>query len=166
MAFRDDFCKSIGDFELIRPSLQDVLGAKVVPVEGQGELAQILDMRCGIDYLAINSEGVRGIAARTQEGKVWRTFTIRYGKDNGAKTEYEKRMMGIRCGYLYPYWTVQAYLGPREAICGVVRTQNLYSYASTHEVALKRTTNAQFMVVPWDEVGTTVFRVEFWPRVV
>ena len=92
--FTDDFKQTITDFEYIRP----------------GELAQVLDMRCGIDYLLVTADGVRGIASRIQHGHCWRTFTVRASKTNGATTEYEKRSVALLHDFIYPYWTVQAYI--------------------------------------------------------
>ena len=66
--FTDDFKQTITDFEYIRPQLQKMMGGQIIGVEGTGELAQVLDMRCGIDYLLVTADGVRGIASRIQHG--------------------------------------------------------------------------------------------------
>jgi hypothetical protein len=50
-----------------------------------------------------------------QWGNARNTFTIRYKRASGAKTEYQKRSEAIlnNKGYLYPYLTIQAYLDKR-----------------------------------------------------
>ena len=67
--------------------------------------------------------------------KAWDTFTVRFKRKSGAKTEYQKRAEAIlnNRGYLYPYLTIQAYLNKRGDAtsllsCGVVKTKDLYQY--------------------------------------
>lgn len=157
--FADDFKQTIYDFEYIRPQLQKIMGGRIISVEGTGELAQVLDMRCGIDYLLVTSEGVRGIASRVQRGHCWRTFTVRAAKTNGATTEYEKRSVAILNEYIYPYWTVQAYVNDGVAIVGFVRTYDLYKYIWEHDVKTRHTDNARFYVVDWDSVKANTARI-------
>ena len=153
--FTDDFKQTITDFEYIRPQLQKMMGGQIIGVEGTGELAQVLDMRCGIDYLLVTADGVRGIASRIQHGHCWRTFTVRASKTNGATTEYEKRSVALLHDFIYPYWTVQAYIHEGMARIGYVRTYDLYKYIWEHEVKARYTDNAKFYIVDWDSVPTS-----------
>lgn len=152
--FIDDFNQTITDFELIKPHLQDMMGGKIVSVEGTGELAQVLDIRCGIDYLLINNEGVRGIASRIQHGHCWRTFTVRASKASGATTEYEKRSVALLHNYMYPYWTMQTYIHENTARIAVCRTYDLYKYIWEHNVKARYTDNAKFFIVDWESIQT------------
>ena len=63
--------------------------------------------------ISVPAFGLRGITSRVQWWKDYQTFTVRIERPNGALTEYTKRLTTIKRvneGFLYPYWTIQAYL--------------------------------------------------------
>ena len=76
------------------------------------EFAKMLDTLAGIDVWQIEkNRGIRGIASRIQPSDYnHKTFTVRKERESGASTEYEKRKFAIENDYLYPYFTLQAYL--------------------------------------------------------
>lgn len=157
----NDLQKSIENFATIRTRLEEIMGGQIINVEGAGDLARVLDMQCGFDYLLINGEGVRGIASRVQVGHCWNTFTVRARKVNGARTEYEKRSVALTNDYIYPYWTLQAYMTDNVATVGIVKTRDLYKYIWEHDVQTKYTDNAKFYVVDWSELPTQVEKIAY-----
>ena len=149
--------KSCGDGEI-----------KPVEIIDDNEIARELDILCGIDiWQTIDGAGARGIASRVQNNNNeqyrgrsnWRTFTIRYKRNTGAKTEYEKRMEAIMTGrFIYPYLTCQAYFDFGELVgCGVARTVDVFD-----AVNLENTNKSDniFLVVPFNKVkGIKEFKI-------
>ena len=114
-----DLKDSAYDFlKVVFPAMveQGFLSGELIPVESvtTSEMTRRLDMLSGIDSWAIKEpDGITGIASRVQWGwKPFNTFTIRKSRLSGVSTELEKRQRAIESNgqYLYPYWTVQAYL--------------------------------------------------------
>jgi hypothetical protein len=140
-------------------------GGEIKPVEiiDDNIIARELDILCGIDiWQTINGAGARGIASRVQDCQAtnWRTFTIRYKRDSGAKTEYEKRKEAIETGkYIYPYLTCQAYFdGEKFLGCGVARTVDIFNAIKLDKI--KKTSNASFLVIDFDDVkGIKEFKI-------
>lgn len=149
--FKEDFKATQKRFALIKPYIEKDICSKIISVEGQGELEKMLDIYAGIDYLALSENGLRGISSRIQTGKNWHTFTIRKEKSTGNKTEYEKRVKGISSGYIYPYYTLQAYLDTATIDYAICRTEDLYRFIKDNptKVGQNKTTNAQFLIVDW-----------------
>jgi hypothetical protein len=147
----------------IRPKVQ---GGELKPVEAvaPGELEADLDQLAGIDawHLRHDRGVMRGIASRIQwlapDEKVWRSFTIRMQRPNGARTEYEKRCEALdhaNEGWLLPHLTVQAYAAlPRRQgrllAAAVVRTHELYGYARQRpERKWRRNPADGVLFTPW-----------------
>jgi hypothetical protein len=91
-------------------------GGEIKPVESVAvtSFKDELDMYAGIDAWQIFRDrcAIRGIASRVQWDSPYRTFTIRYSKTSGQKTEYAKRLDAIKNeteGLIYPHLTIQAY---------------------------------------------------------
>lgn len=137
-------------------------GGELVPVESVSEVgfAKQLDMHAGVDAWQIStSQGMRAIASRIQWGQSWSTFTIRKRRFSGAETEYDKRLRAIRerKGWLWPYLTIQAYVSlPRRTggllSCAVARTEDVIDMIVEGEAWTRRTTNAEFWAVSWQEM--------------
>lgn len=134
----------------------------LIQMEGRPdvELARQLDMRSGIDgwEMTLNG-GMRGIAARIQKtDKSWRSFTIRMSRNNGAATEYQKRLRAITCGngLIYPHLTVQAYArthsGPIIEI-GICKTFDLIQFIKQGNHEIKPVHNAKFAACYWDKMN-------------
>ena len=136
MSFTNDFSDANKDFSLFRNELLSHIKGDLVDIETKDtELAKLFDQYSGIDAVQVVNRQLRAVAIRVQWGKAWDTFTIRYKRKNGSKTEYQKRAEAILNdrGYLYPYLTIQAYLDKRGDAtsllsCGVVKTKDLYQY--------------------------------------
>lgn len=100
-----------------------------------------LDICAGIDAYQRGRFTLRGITSRIQWGKDYRTFTIRLWRPNGSPTEYEKRLEVLKHrdeGYLYPYWTIQAYLtapGGDLPSVAVAKTAELYRFIEAYKAA-------------------------------
>jgi hypothetical protein len=131
--FKTNFAKSSHDFTtIVFPLCQEELGGgRIIAAEGNpDEIARILDVDCGIDYLQrLPDGGTRAIAARVQWDIVYESFTVRYGRNGSDNTEYRKRRRDIARDYIYPDTTVQAFLADGQMVAGIIKTKALYEYA-------------------------------------
>jgi len=129
----DDLKKSTRDFlKVVYPQLKNWLGPhELIPVELLNERGiKSLDTYSGIDYLINNNNlGIRGLGSRVQWGKCWSTFTIRYERDSGTRTEYDKLCNAIDNDFIYPYWFCHAYI-KNDQLQGVAlaKTKDLINY--------------------------------------
>lgn len=131
-----DLSESAENFkQVVWPRIKDDIGGGYIePVESvmNEGMTKELDILAGIDaWQVINKKGIRGIASRVQYGRAWDTFTIRYSRPSGAKTEYQKRVDQLTDGsFLLPEYTIQAYLdkqiGGSFASAGIIQTTQLY----------------------------------------
>lgn len=136
MSFTRDFADANKDFSAFRAELLSHIKGDIVDIEtSDSQLAKLFDQYSGIDAIQIINQQLRAVAIRVQWGNAWDTFTIRYKRSSGAKTEYQKRADAVLSdkGYLYPYLTIQAYLDKRGdstkiLSCGVVKTEDLYKF--------------------------------------
>lgn len=170
--FKSDLSDSARDFlRVVWPASRHMLGGgEIVPVESMADaqMATLLDQYSGIDawHLSNNSQ-IRGIASRVQwADKPWNTFTVRYKRNSGAKTEYEKRKHDISqdAGWLYPHVTVQAYISGNKGGDGellsvaMIKTKSLISacdeilegVVNQKDGGIRRTSNASFIWASWD----------------
>lgn len=168
--FKQDLSSSSEAFmRFVWPAIKSRLGGgEIVPVESVADkgMATMLDQRSGIDAWHLSQDKqVRGIASRVQWGTPWNTFTVRYSRDSGAKTEYEKRKSDINsgAGWLYPHLTVQAFLSGDKAnggcllSVGIIKTKSLIDACDeildggipASEGGLRRTGNASFIWAKW-----------------
>jgi len=169
--FKTDLSDSAFDFKrVVWPTLQKALGGgSYIPVEEETAkgLTQCLDIYAGIDAWHVDEENkiMRGLASRIQWcSKGWDTFTIRYKRNSGACTEYEKRIDAINGdrGALYPHLTIQAYVTERKTgeliNVGVVNTKDLFLLASQLMTGhpykdlwgIRETSNATFIWIHWN----------------
>jgi hypothetical protein len=137
---RDRDQSSMAFVRVVWPVIQahcpELRGSVLRMVEGSREnpIASDLDVCAGIDAYLRAPLGLRGISSRVQWGMDYRTFTVRIERPNGAMTEYIKRLTTIRRvheGFLYPYWTIQAYVerpGGKLLSVAVAKTIELYLY--------------------------------------
>lgn len=141
MSFKDDLSDSASDFlRCVYPAIEKYIGGgELIPTETlyKNEIFKKLDIHSGIDAWQLNSiHGIRGIASRVQWGNMaWNTFTIRYVRSSGAKTEYEKRLWAVKSngGWIYPYYTVHAYINERGGngtlmSAAITKTKDLYIF--------------------------------------
>lgn len=125
--------------------------------KSKNELLLWFDKFAGIDYIVKNKEGqMFGIAARIQFGKNWETFTIRYQRKTGSKTEFEKRKEAISKGFFYPLFTMQAYFdrsGKNLIAACLVSTVALYDFIEKNPGKVqKRESDNIFLVVKWEDL--------------
>ncbi|HEU5381856.1 MAG TPA: hypothetical protein VFV38_41070 [Ktedonobacteraceae bacterium] len=131
---RADFVRIV--WPLVRDQCRELRGSTLRMVEGlpQNPIADDLDIDAGIDAYQRTPWGLRGMSSRVQWWKNYQTFTVRSQRSNGSRTEYGKRLATIKHlneGFLYPYWTIQAYLerpGGTLLSVAVARTVELYGY--------------------------------------
>lgn len=151
---------SVRAFEAIQYTVvPKLISGKIIRVEKQdNEILLTIDQKAGIDYIRSNDTGLQGIAWRSQWGnRAWDTFTIRYNRVSGAKTEYEKRVQQIREGYMYPAFTMQGYFTDRDTntpmSVGIVRTLDLYQLLIDRpEVAHLNKSDNEFLFVRWRDI--------------
>ena len=148
-------------FELIKDK---IFHNKVdlVSVEGQNSITmKWLDQYSGIDIIGRkNDNHLVTIASRIQWNKNYKTFTIRYERITGAKTEFEKRIEAIQKGYLYPNFTMQAYINetPLQILSWAsIKTDIFYKYLIEHpEIMFERTANYEgnkFKYIYWSDIS-------------
>jgi len=169
--FKSDLEASSNDFlRVVWPAIKSsVGGGEIVPVESVADkgMATMLDQRSGIDAWHLSKDKqVRGVASRVQwTHKPWNTFTVRYTRDSGAKTEFEKRKHDIAsgAGWLYPHLTVQAFIEGSKASSGdlmsvaVIKTKSLIDACEQilegsvdkKDGGVRRTSNAAFIWASW-----------------
>ena len=142
--FKDDYKKVKSFYDNLLPLLQKKLNAdKIISFEDMNDnsVSKLFDINAGIDAVSISSKGLRGIALRIQYDIEYNTFTIRYERSSGAKTELSKRIEAIKKGYIYPYLTCQCYYNEKNikllsgAIC---RTSDLYKFAEDNIETLEQ----------------------------
>lgn len=169
--FQSDLSDSAKAFvRVVWPTVQLMAGGgKLVPVEAvaSNPITDMLDKYSGIDAWQVsNLCQVRGIASRVQWGHPYNTFTVRYQRASGARTEYEKRKSEIESqdGWLYPHLTIQAFISGAKGGDGavlsaaVVKTADLIKacekvLAYKVDVSLggvRNTSNASFIWVSFD----------------
>jgi hypothetical protein len=135
-----------------------------------------LDQLAGIDAWVLKAKtGMRGLASRVQWETSWNTFTIRRQREFGTKTEFEKRKEAIEKEWLYPYYTVQAYIsrrGPTGEILSVAccKTKDLIEYISDgipkqdYKIReVKKNGSANFYVVKWDDFQE-LYPIDLWDQ--
>lgn len=183
------------DLKQSRTSFEKVVWPAIASRCGGGELIHLegstyktdrdLDVLAGIDgYQRHTDKGLRGIASRVQPirspSAPWNTFTIRYARDSGSLTEYDKRLAAIEnteAGWLYAHLTVQAYIETETRAllsAAVVRTRDLFLHLKTCDFEdnpprgsrcyIKRTGQrglggAVFVVAPWAHLKECGIRV-------
>lgn len=143
-------------------------GGYPLAVESSADpLRRQLDVEAGIDFWQVLEDGqMRGIASRVQiTKKPMNTFTIRFRRDSGLKTEFAKRRDAIKAnsGYLFPHLTVHAYamskIGMVSSI-GIARTKDVIEYCMKYSPAVLACENAEFLVCPWDDMIARGYQVQ------
>lgn len=161
-----DLSDSAYDFmRVVWPAVQPVIGGRIEPVESNVSegLGRDLDILGGIDaWQMFDGKGMRGIASRVQWGKNWRSFTVRTERQNGVRTEFEKRCYALdhpERRWLLPALTIHAYVEePRRKgdliEAAVVETAVLYEFARFYpcESLTNRDDGTLFKPWFWDEM--------------
>lgn len=133
----------------------NMVKGKIHSIENSdNEILVLLDRKSGINYIREDAQGLQGIAARVQFGQAYNSFTVRYKRHTGTKTEYEKRIEQIQNGYFYPFLTLQAYFDNRTDMnlfsLAIVRTIDLYDFIDKHpEYIENKFSDNEFMVIYW-----------------
>lgn len=157
------------------PILQEVFNDRnlqIMRVEDKDEeICKMLDQTCGIDYFILTSEKhTYGVAWRCQfvnqlTGKNdYHTFTIRYKRSSGIKTEYEKRKEAIKLDSIYPFYVAHAYADEQtnEILrLAVTTTEDEIAYCENElcPKETKRSTNkednswADFYYIQWADMA-------------
>ena len=163
MSFIKDFKDANADFAGFKTELMSHIKGDLVNIEtNDSQLANMFDQYSGVDAFQIINKQLRGVAIRVQWGNAWNTFTIRFKRSSGTKTEYQKRCEAIftDVGYLYPYLTIQAYLDTRgEATrilsCCAIKTKDLYQYLAINMANVRKRKcpeGNEFLYVGFDEL--------------
>ena len=163
-----DMKVSAGNFEtIVWPHISDWFGDEPVLYKTEDHpdtLRTEFDRVSGVDFWAVESgAGMVSIASRVQTYDKT-TFTIRYSRDSGNDTEYQKRMRQLRSDYELPTYTVQAYVDPVLEVlrnAAACRTDELYEYISSGEPGddwnlIGSDESEVFFPVSWAELDTEV----------
>ncbi|MCP4665219.1 MAG: hypothetical protein GY849_02545 [Deltaproteobacteria bacterium] len=162
MSFIKDFNDANNSWNSIKKEIEKHIKGDLTDIETKdSELANMFDRYSGIDAIQVFNKQMRGVAIRVQWGVNYKTFSIRFSRKSGAKTEYQKRTKAIfsNYGYWYPYLTIQIYLDNKKdnniLNIGVVKTLDLYEYIFENMPNLKKLTcpeGNQFLAVSFDEL--------------
>jgi hypothetical protein len=139
LASSADFVRAV--WPVLQTHCKELQGGELRLVEGHinDPLHFDLDVCAGIDAYQHGKFALRGITSRVQWRTDYQSFTIRISRPNGSTTEYAKRLEVLKHrdeGYLYPFWSIQAYLtapGGRLLSVGVAKTAELYLYIEERE---------------------------------
>lgn len=164
----EDMSRSAKAFhKIVYPKIRSWLGeGELVSVEAvtESDIADKLDQYAGIDnWYIVTEKGVRGLGSRVQwttPNRKYDSFTVRKERQSGTRTEYEKRKEAIEKGFIYPYWTCQAFIHKeREDLMSVAlcKTLDLINYIKNGELGrdyfinkVQKHGKAKFFVVYWD----------------
>jgi len=135
----------------------------IISIEGNDNNTVILkwlDQYSGIDYIGKKENNqLITIACRIQWDIDYKTFTIRFQRTSGTKTEFDKRIEAIEKGYLYPIYTMQAYMikNPLKILsCALIKTDILYKFITENQNLLyENTANKEgnkFKYVRWSDI--------------
>jgi hypothetical protein len=100
------------------------------------------------------------MASRIQrDGKDWSSFTVR------RATEFYKRSNAIKNNFLYPYYTMQAYIvdGIVSSLA-IAKTKDVISYITKHKVPVKQNSDDgnEFYIVFWDDMVKAGFNIKIY----
>lgn len=136
------------------------------------KFAQEMDIYSGFDIVMRRKDScVFGVASRIQPDVGFRSFTIRYERDTGTRTEYEKRVTAMKCNALRPTYNVHAYVNGSEMSIAVVRSDDLFSYLLEQEargtLKVNHTRSGQnggatFCYANWSELKRAGIEVWEW----
>ena len=138
----------------------------VTEVHAGDSMRAALDVCAGIDAFQVNDTGVRAIASRIQQGRDYRSYTIRTRSRGGNETEIDKRTRATQSndGYMYPHLTIQAYMSAGYTLpvlsIGIVRTRDLYHALSLRDWPRRRNSDgSEFVFLHWDELTESGIKV-------
>lgn len=172
MSWRKDLSKSNQSIIANKEYLESLFKGSLLTIEEKNdELYTLFDRVAGFDWLLTKEEGIYGVATRVQWGQNWGTFTVRFKRDSGTKTEYQKRIEQIENGALFPAYTMQMYCDDKDGFpmlsIGVCKTKDLFEYIGKNPIRRRRTGNAEFMYVNWqrfESSGYNIFTKVFLPK--
>ncbi|MCP4677615.1 MAG: hypothetical protein GY854_19290 [Deltaproteobacteria bacterium] len=169
---------------VVWPRISPLLGGgkySSVEYEHQTRLERWIDRGAGIDGFFIEPFDYSkiGIASRVQRAKKpHNSFTIRYRRISGGRTEWHKRTKALNGRFrkrLFPELTVEAYVtrdGKKLLTAGIVRTKALFEYAQRwlgkdrsdrlYIDAFHYDRN-EFLVIPWLGLAEEGVVVSVWP---
>jgi hypothetical protein len=149
--------------EIVWPNISDWFGDSPDlhrTEDKPGELREDFDRVGGVDYWAVDrGVGMLSIASRVQTYDKT-TFTVRYSRGTGNKTEYQKRMDQLNSHYELPTYTVQAYIDTTLRVMrnvAAVKTKDLMKYIMTGTPGddwplIPSNENEYFFPVSWSEL--------------
>ena len=168
---RSDLDASSRAFESISgTTLQKLIKGSLISCEGHiddcNSIGFNLDVLGGIDYLSVNEHGIRGLAVRCQFGDAYNSFTIRYSRPSGNKTEHEKRLYQIDNGYIYPEFTIQCYFDSTKnnelLSMAIIRTDDLFYEIEHNDKVIEKESNNKFKVIHWNHIPKS--KIKTWYR--
>jgi hypothetical protein len=156
--WQTDLKDSIKAIEKIKYTvLPKIISGEIISIENtDNEILIMFDQFSGIDLIRHNKHGLQGIASRVQFGTAYNSFTIRYSRASGVKTEYEKRIYEIENGYFYPAFTMQSYFGNRNDLnllsIAIIKTIDLYDIIETSDKVKTRKSDNIFKFINWHDI--------------
>lgn len=171
--FKNDLKVAESAFSLFKESICEHIKGDLISIELENaKLSKMFDQYSGIDAFQLIDNKLRSVALRMQkcQNRAWDTFTIRYKRSTGARTEYEKRTEAVFSdkGFMYPYLTIQAYYNDDTSSLlsfGVVKTEDLYKYIVMNMPNIKKRTVSdgnEMLVVSFKELKNKGVKILYY----
>ena len=131
-------------------------------------LIKQLDLNAGMDVLCQTGSHMYGIAQRIQSisslHPCYNTFTVRSERHTGTITELQKRKEAIENEYLYPKYTLQAYIDTNNnnniRSAAYIKTKDLFNFVETHpELVSKNSSDNEFIYVDWKDLANNNYSI-------
>lgn len=149
-------------FKQVIPMAEQTLNGKIISIERSGsQIANVLDLKCGVDGLLIHNEGVYGIAHRVGYNKDWSTFTIRVKDSSGAKTEIDH----LNSNGIKPYYHIQSYIkGDVILSMAIAKTVDILDYIERCSPCIKTnpTSGDQFTIIKWSDFEAKGYKIKIF----
>lgn len=161
---RDKARGKLGSEKYVQRLMRACMGffGDVLPTDGRvSAFEKAMDYDCCVDGFAFNEKfGVIPYASRVQFGKNYEAFSIRYTRENGLPTEWQKICTALDEGEMgnckRPFVHVQVFVDETgNAVAGMVRTDKLFEFMRNNRDKIKKFTNADgssFLACYWRDL--------------
>lgn len=152
--------KSNIKFMEIFPTISNQLNAKeYISIENSDNpVLLMLDRECGLDGLIrFKNNQLQTVSTRisiSNKDYAYDNFTIRYTKNNGAKTEYQKMIERYENNSIRPYYTISVCYSNNDWNAGIIETDLLTDYIINEQMydIVDWNGNSTFLSIKWKQL--------------